>query len=312
MTIGIAASGPSAGAAVRDALLGAELLGRGSIKGFAVFTVFDPDGAPQWRSTQDGGLGTLALPESWASAQRAAVISSGPNRPEPLDQFLPAASGRGMVTGHRLPNSTTTDGQPLNEAVLRGMSEGSLSQDRLEELLCMTPELDAGIVALGADGTLALGNTERALRRNDLGSFLHCGPSGNIGILLNTIYCAQGDAMSLAHRLGGLALSRLEGRPGDIVHLAGPVPIRAAERDFARIDAQGTILEIGTSNPLTLHDTTRVTVLYSGADILGDEGRLGSAETEIFAAVRDGQVQPHAPVASRSAVVRRSCAPSKV
>ena len=69
MTIGIAASGHSAGAAVCDALLGAELLGRGSIKGFAVFTVFDSDGAPQWRTTQDGGLGTLELPDAWASAK---------------------------------------------------------------------------------------------------------------------------------------------------------------------------------------------------------------------------------------------------
>lgn len=312
MTIGIAASGPTAGAAVCDALLGAELLGRGSIKGFAVFTVFDSEGTPQWRTAQDGGLGSLELPDAWAGAERAAVISSGPNRPEPLTQFIPAASGRGMVTGHRLPNSATPSGQPLNETVLAEMANGGLPQHRLDELLRMTPELDAGIIALGADGTLSLGNTERALRRNDLGMFHQSGPAGSIGILLNTIYCAQGNAMALARRLGGLALDRLEGRTGGIIRLQGSVPIRAAERDFAQVDTQGTILSIGTSNPATLRDTNRVTVLYSGAEILGPDGPLGRAETEIFAAVKDGQVQPYSLISSRAAIVGRPDRQDKV
>ncbi|WP_411469434.1 DUF6963 family protein, partial [Achromobacter xylosoxidans] len=44
MTIGIAAYGPNAGAAVRAAALGAELLGHGAIGGFAVFAVLDEQG----------------------------------------------------------------------------------------------------------------------------------------------------------------------------------------------------------------------------------------------------------------------------
>ena len=49
MTIGVAASGPQAGAAVRAAALAAELMGHGAIGGFAVFAVMDDDGRVRHR-----------------------------------------------------------------------------------------------------------------------------------------------------------------------------------------------------------------------------------------------------------------------
>lgn len=308
MTIGIAASGHNAGAAVCDALLGAELLGRGSIGGFAVFVIFDAAGVPRWRKVQDGGLGALDLPADWAHAERAAVISSGPNRPEPLEQFLPAAAGRGLVTGHRLPSSPTAAGVPINSSVLAEMTAAGLSQERLDALLSSEPELDAGLLALGCDGRIALGNTARVQRRNDLGQFHHMGPEGSIGVLLNTIYCAGGPPEHLARRIGQLALDRLRGQARGIVRLEGAVPLVAAARDCARVDGTGTILRLETSNPISLQDTRRVTVLYSGAEIVGPDGPLGTAETEIFAAVANGMALPYEALAARRAVC---CPPEK-
>ena len=81
MTIGVAAAGAQAGAAVFDAVLGAELLGRGAIGGFVVFAVLDEQGRLQYRTTQRGGVTALDLPASWRDARVAAVISSGPDRP---------------------------------------------------------------------------------------------------------------------------------------------------------------------------------------------------------------------------------------
>ena len=95
MTIGVAAAGAQAGAAVFDAVLGAELLGRGAIGGFVVFAVLDEQGRLQYRTTQRGGVTALDLPASWRDARVAAVISSGPDRPEPLTQFLAGADGLG-------------------------------------------------------------------------------------------------------------------------------------------------------------------------------------------------------------------------
>src|SRR6218665_1545674 len=119
MTIAIAASGSRAGAAVRDAVLGAELLGRGAIGGFAVLALLSGDGQLHHCMTQRGGASCLDMPDpslpppgmpqrggascrdmpdAWLAAPTAAAISSGPDRPEPLVQFLPGAAGIGLVT----------------------------------------------------------------------------------------------------------------------------------------------------------------------------------------------------------------------
>src|SRR6218665_3141534 len=101
MTIAIAASGSRAGAAVRDAVLGAELLGRGAIGGFAVLALLSGDGQLHHCMTQRGGASCLDMPDAWLPAPTAAAISSGPDRPEPLVQFLPGAARIGLGTGPR-------------------------------------------------------------------------------------------------------------------------------------------------------------------------------------------------------------------
>ncbi|MCD0502879.1 DUF6963 family protein, partial [Bordetella petrii] len=142
MTIGIAASGPRAGAAVRAALLGAELLGRGAIGGFAVYAVLDQDGVLHHCQTQRGGVGQLDMPSAWLDARVAAAISSGPDRPEPLAQFLPGANGVGLVTGHRLPNRAGRDGVPLNQAVLARLARGQEPRQAVDAVMTANPEVD--------------------------------------------------------------------------------------------------------------------------------------------------------------------------
>ncbi len=140
MTIGIATRGPRAGLAAFHALRAAEALGAGAIGGFAVLVWRDAGGGLHHAVTQDGGTLGLTLPEGWAAARHAAIISSGPNRPEPLLQFLPADGGVGLVTGHRLPNSALPGGEALNAHALARMAEG-LDQAGLEALLASAPGL---------------------------------------------------------------------------------------------------------------------------------------------------------------------------
>ena len=178
MTIGVAAAGAQAGAAVFDAVLGAELLGRGAIGGFVVFAVLDEQGRLQYRTTQRGGVTALDLPASWRDARVAAVISSGPDRPEPLTQFLAGADGLGLITGHRLPNQPGADGRPLNRMALDLMAEGAPPQQAVDAVLAAHPEWDAGLIALHAQDGLGLGNSARAARRDDLGAFQRQGQQG--------------------------------------------------------------------------------------------------------------------------------------
>src|SRR6218665_2469337 len=88
MTIAIAASGSRAGAAVRDAVLGAELHARGAICGFSVLALLSGAGHRPHAMPRRGGPPWLEMPDPWFPAPPAAAISGCPDRPEPLVQFL--------------------------------------------------------------------------------------------------------------------------------------------------------------------------------------------------------------------------------
>src|SRR3546814_7427510 len=104
-------------------------VGRGDIGGFASFVAISGAGGLLTADTQRGGTATLfgakgTPPPAFASARLVALISSGPDRPEPLMQFTPADAAVGMVSGHRLPNTPGVDGRPLNLAVLARLQQG--------------------------------------------------------------------------------------------------------------------------------------------------------------------------------------------
>ena len=116
-----AAAGAQAGAAVFDAVLGAELLGRGAIGGFVVFAVLDEQGRLQYRTTarRRDGAGPAGVPR----CARGGGHFQRSRPPRTLTQFLAGADGLGLVTGHRLPNQPGADGRPLNRMALDLMAE---------------------------------------------------------------------------------------------------------------------------------------------------------------------------------------------
>ncbi|MDO5603689.1 MAG: hypothetical protein Q4G25_00875 [Paracoccus sp. (in: a-proteobacteria)] len=285
MTIGIAAFGAQAGRAVAEGLLAAELLGRGAIRGFAVFSILDAEGRHHQRAVQDGGIAALTLPADWMQARHAAVISSGPNRPEPLSQFLPGADGVGLVTGHRLPNAPGRDGRALNLAALHDMAG-------LPALLAAHPEHDAGLIALSATGQITLGNTARVMRRGDLGQALRTGPGWGCGMLCNSIF--HDPAHQLAAAVGAVTEAMLTGQPGTwrIARLAAPVPILPATADRLDLDETGRITAIHSANPAACGDAARLTVVQDRTPVTRAGHPTGHAASELFARIRNGRAHP--------------------
>jgi len=212
MTIGIVASGSRAGAAVRAAVLGAESLSEGAIGGFAVFAVLDVQQQWQYCVTQRGGIRQLDIAPSWLDAPVAAVISSGPDRPEPLVQLLPGQSGVGLVTGHRWPNTPGGDGTPLNVAVLTQLAQGYDPQQAVASVLAAHPQADAGLLAVTADGRVGWGNSARVAQRPDLGQAWRVDETARLALLHNSIHSDQhGPRLSLA--LADLAWAELSALP---------------------------------------------------------------------------------------------------
>ncbi len=175
MTIGIAAHGPNAGLAVIRALAAVEAVGRGAIGGFVSFVALSANGTVERATTQQGGSGALfgsgarAMPTAIAKAAIAGLMSSGPDRPEPLSQFTPAAAGVGLVTGHRMPNTIGVSGAFLNDEVLDLMRQGLTPEDAVERVVGANSDVDAGIIALHLDGQLHAANTAYVERRGDAG-----------------------------------------------------------------------------------------------------------------------------------------------
>ncbi len=172
MTIGIAATGPWAGAGILAGLRAVEAVGRGAIGGFVSVAVLTSDQRLLRVETQSGGKRGLFAddpPKDILQAPLAALISSGPDRPEPLSQFIAANPGVGLVTGHRFPQALMRDGQPLNGAILKAMEQGRTAQQAVDELIAAEPGFDAGFIALSAGGSFGIGNMPSVLRRADQG-----------------------------------------------------------------------------------------------------------------------------------------------
>ncbi|MBV7483513.1 hypothetical protein [Bordetella sp. BOR01] len=304
MTIGIAASGPRAGAAVRAAVLGAELLGRGAIGGFAVYAVLDEHGRPHYCTTQRGGIGHAAIPEAWLDASVAAAISSGPDRPEPLVQFLPGAEGVGLVAGHRLPNRPGADGVPLNQAVLSRLAAGQAPQQALDAVLAANAEADAGLVAVSARGELGWGNSARVARRSDRGEAHRRDASGSLALLHNSIYSYV--PQGLADALAELAWAQIQGRPAgwQFLALRAPVAIRPAARDRVLVDAAGAIVALETADPHVPMLNRRGTAIYLGAEVWLGERKVGRIATELYADLAAGMAHPLPGAAQHTILMR--------
>lgn len=283
MTIGIATRGDSAGLAAFEALRAVEALGRGAIAGFAVFVWRDGAGRMQHCTTQDGGTLGLAPFGAWRTARHAAIISSGPNRPEPLVQFLPADSAVGLVTGHRLPSSLLPDGAVLNAHALSLMAGGALDQAGLEALLASAPALDAGLICLPLEGPCLIANAPRVESRDDLGRFHHEG-AATCAILHNSIYAAQLHGDALAACLGGIALGIMgQGQASHVLaDMPDRLPVRAAEADFIEIDATGAVQALHSADPAYAGGRPRITAIYAGTPVMQAGRRVGSALSEVF------------------------------
>lgn len=296
MTIGIGAAGPNAGLAVFRALAAAESVGKGAIGGFAAFAALTSDGRLFRTETQRGGTTTLFTegettgtvpPQVIASAPFAAVISSGPDRPAPLTQFLAASVG-GIVTGHRLPNLPGLDGVPVNEAVLAAMETGMSAELALAFVLDRDPEIDAGMIALGPGHGLAALNSRLVTARPDLGIAHLAVGSTAVAVLHNAIR----PSVELAPLVAAIAFDIMEppfALTGQaIVRANTPIALASEHRLTIGRDEVATLVETTDARILTGRHTCAA--IYRGAFVVQEGKTLGRTVMEPNVLVENGRI----------------------
>lgn len=275
MTIGIAASGPSAATYALRALRGVETLGSGSIGGFAVFAVMNEGGRLRYAQTQNGGSSGLCIDADWLSCERAAIISSGPDRPEPLRQFLPGLDGVGLVTGHRLPNRPFADSR-LNLAVLARLQSGLAPDAAIGEVFAAYPECDAGLMALTADGRIAYADSGRVRRRKDIHSAAIENAGSSIAVMMNSIHFPPGIGEQAAAIIGELALRvpLSRGSTGArLLGLADSCPVVYAAQDGVIVDLDtDEVVAIRNADPLIRRAAGRWPVIQNGCPVYTTQG----------------------------------------
>ena len=257
MTIGIVVAGAGAGLAAFQALRAVERVARGAIGGFVSFVALTENG-PIRALTQRGGTATLFTdgettgvvpPPPIARAKAAALMSSGPDRPEPLDQFVAVRPGVGLVSGHRVPNRPGVDGRSLLQATLEAMAAGADAEAAVRAQLARNPDADAGLIALDAKGGLFAGNSALVARRTDLGHarWVDAETGAAVAVLHNSIHPVRG----LAELAAGVALDAMN--PGDRVdrrvRLAAGVKLRQGPREALLIDSDDRVVALAVVRP---------------------------------------------------------------
>ena len=255
MTIGIAAFGPAAGRAVARALRAVEQVGRGAIGGYVSFVALAADGGVLRAETQRGGVAALLtaageLPAALAAAEFAGLMSSGPDRPEPLSQFTPADGQVGLVTGHRMPNDHGAGGGRLNDEVLALMRAGASPAAAIRRVVQANPEADAGLVALDRQRRLGLADTPHVAKRGDRGRARLLSPCGRAGVaVLHNAILPHRPLARLAAEVALDAMLPPDRVEGWITVAAGARLAPAEGACWLEVDGDGQVTTIGVDRP---------------------------------------------------------------
>lgn len=289
MTIGLAAYGPRAGEGILAGLAAVEKVGRGAIGGFVSLAAITETGDVLRAETQTSGQTSLQDNPNLAAisaAPWAALISSGPNRPEPLAAFVWADAEVGLVTGHRMPQLPDPEGHPLNARVGEMMRAGNSPQAAIDAIVAGHPNADAGFLALSRQGEFGLGNTAHVLARRDLGQHIAHREKLWAAALHNSIQPQRPLALLAVEA----ALDAMEAQPTQSwVTIPSGIPVAHGTKSEVWIDKAGRAERILHIHPPPNSDEWSFG-LGDWVPVAGENGICGVLGYEPYMVQRDGRL----------------------
>ena len=300
MTIGIAASGGNAGLAVFRALKAVESVGSGCIGGFVSFAAITSAGELVRSTTQRGGTSTLFVvdertgtdpPPGVASAPIAALMSSGPDRPEPLAQFVAGERGTGLVTGHRFAHAQGANGVAFNQDVLDRMMRGASVVGAVDAVLEENRHADVGLIGIDVHGNMRARNTDRVADRIDGGAAEHRSdaPVPSISILHNAILPVAGIAMMAVDV--AVETMRPTWSPEFWIETNAGTRVVLGESNSVQVDSDLRVLAITTTDSSLLQGRRDGSPIYIGSHVWQGGKRLGYTVFEPYVVLVDGVIE---------------------
>ena len=299
MTIGIVCHGPNAGLAVFRALRAVERVATGSIGGFAAFAAITRTGRAVECATARGGTATLFVDgettgaepgEEVRSAPLAGVISSGPDRPVPLGQFLRVDARAGLVCGHRLPNAAGVSGMAFNEQALALLRDGRTAAEAADAVLDANPEGDVGLIVADLAGRIYARNSARVMRRPDLGHSRREDPA--VPAVAEVLHNAIGPGPSVAALAAETALRVMvpTGAPDGWAIIEAGTPVELGETSLVELDGDGRARRVVTTDPGLTEGERNGAAIYLGAEVRQGDRLLGWTTVEPNVVLKDGRI----------------------
>jgi hypothetical protein len=294
MTIGVIIRGPHAGAALVKCMASIEKIASGSIGGFVSLVVLRRGAQPVFYECQTGGVNALFgvdasrnLPSELMESDRAALISSGPNRPEPLHRFLSWDKTGNMVSGHRFPHTKTSKGIPLNESALGILRAQGCDQQALVELLQDNATLDAGLVAMDSAGHIFQGDTNRVQVRGDTASLVFDTQDYAFAITLNSIR----PPMLIVNLLGEKFKQQLDIDDRPVLCVSAMASITAAKDKSVEINDVNEVININTPETCWFSPCNEGALIETGTPITRQGVPVGRIQDEPYVITTNGKIE---------------------
>ncbi|HHY14297.1 MAG TPA: hypothetical protein GX526_06640, partial [Thermoanaerobacterales bacterium] len=218
----------------------------------------------------------------------AGLISSGPDRPEPLKVHLPAKEGVGLVTGHRIPGALGKNGLPVNIEVLEAIENGLPADQAVRTVMDDNPNVDAGLIAVDINGNIGVQNSEKVGSRTDIASAYLENGDAKVAVFNNEIHPIK-ITSKLAAAIAMEIMSE-EQKPDMQITLNSGLKVELGDEDKVVIDKNNTAIEIFTTDPTILNGETVGVVPYLGSSIIKDGEKIGILMNEPLAVLNDGVI----------------------
>lgn len=310
MTVAVVCVGPEAGRAAVEALAHVEKVGHGAIGGFAhlAAVVQDDDGDGDGRrkkgrvvrlETQRHGsvslLGSAAPKDvqDVLQAHVAALISSGPDRPTPLSQFVAADESGCVATGHRMPQALGARGKSLVEDALERMRSGATSEEAVQRVMAENPHADAGLVGADEMGNVFGENSKRVMRRPDVGHARRKQGNVTVEVLANSI---GPEGQAIADLAAATAMNVMSpNKPNSSLWLVMGTPVEFDVEDtivVEEVDGLAYISCVKSTDPLTQYgDREEVALIGPQTEVVWADGTsMGQCHSEPFMVIDKGRV----------------------